>query len=206
MATLEGPVLCSSVAHLKITRVPTATAFAGNHFTKRGGSSFWGFTCNYRGIDSVSFGKSIWNSKRLSICCSSSSSDNNGNTAGNFSERDGDYVDCSVMEAGKFSFFPITWFQFRSRTISCKSIVQYMVIFRHFVHFIRPLTVISIQFLCWTQHLICHITGSKSDREVSKFCVFNFGFCVFCCISGSEEGIRECDNKNAWWSKSEVYI
>jgi len=99
MATLEGPVLCSSVAHLKITRVPTATAFAGNHFTKRGGSNFWGFTCNYRGIDSVLFGKSIWNSKGLSICCSSSSSDNNGNTAGNFSERDGDYVDCSVMEA-----------------------------------------------------------------------------------------------------------
>ncbi|KAF3341899.1 bifunctional nuclease 2-like isoform X1 [Carex littledalei] len=98
MATLEGPVLCRPIAHLKITRIPTAIAFAGSHFTKRG-SSFWGFTCNYRGIDSVSFGKSIRNRKGLSICCSHSSSDDNGSTAGNFGERDGDYVDCSVMEA-----------------------------------------------------------------------------------------------------------
>ncbi|XP_078169662.1 bifunctional nuclease 2-like [Carex rostrata] len=100
MATLEGPVLCRPVAHLRSMRVPTAIAFAGSHFTKRGGSSFWGLTCNYRGIDSVSSGKSIRNSKGLSICCSfSSSSDDNGSMAGNFGDRDGDYVDCSVMEA-----------------------------------------------------------------------------------------------------------
>lgn len=102
MATLEGPVLCRPVAHLKSTRLPTAATFAGSHFTKRG-SSFWGFTCNYRSIDSVPFGKSIRNSKGLSICCSfSSSSDDNGSTAGNFSGRDGDYVNSSVMEAGNF--------------------------------------------------------------------------------------------------------
>jgi hypothetical protein len=104
MATLEGPALCRPVAHLKSLRLPTATVFAGNHFSKRG-SNFWGFTCNYRSIDSVSFGKSIRNSKGLSICYSfSSSSDDNGSMAGNFSERDGDYVDSSVMEAGNFCF------------------------------------------------------------------------------------------------------
>ncbi|KAJ1704560.1 hypothetical protein LUZ63_004339 [Rhynchospora breviuscula] len=103
MATLEGPVLCRRpVAHLKNTRVPTVAALVGSHFTKKG-SSFWGFTCKSRGIvgfDSLSFAKSIRNSKGLSICCSySSSSDDNGSMAGNFSERDGDYVDSSVMEA-----------------------------------------------------------------------------------------------------------
>ncbi|KAJ3709286.1 hypothetical protein LUZ61_012991 [Rhynchospora tenuis] len=102
MATLEGPVLCRPVAHLKNTRVPTVTALVGSHFTKKA-SSFWGVTCKSRGIvgfETLSFAKSIRNSKGLSICCSySSSSDDNGSMAGNFSERDGDYVDSSVMEA-----------------------------------------------------------------------------------------------------------
>jgi hypothetical protein len=115
MATLERPVLCRPVAHLKSMRLPTSTAFAGSHFTKRG-SNFWGFTCNYRSIDSVSFGKPIRNSKELSICYSfSSSSDDNGSMAGNFSKRDGDYVDSSVMEAG-ISAFSIALFCLRVKS------------------------------------------------------------------------------------------
>src|SRR5690348_13276010 len=104
MATLEGLVLCRPVAQLKSMRLATATTFAGSHFTKRG-SSFWGFTCNYRSIDSALYGKSIRNSKGLSICCSfSSPSDGSGSMAGNFSDRDEDYIDSSVMEAGNFRF------------------------------------------------------------------------------------------------------
>ncbi|KAJ4731370.1 Bifunctional nuclease 1 [Rhynchospora pubera] len=104
MATLEGPapVLCRPVAHLKNTRVPTVTALLGTHFTNKA-TTFWGFTCKSRaivGFDSISLAKSTTNSKGFSICCSySSSSDDNGSMAGNFSDRDGDYVDSTVMEA-----------------------------------------------------------------------------------------------------------
>ncbi|KAJ4757050.1 Bifunctional nuclease 1 [Rhynchospora pubera] len=104
MATLEGPapVLRRPVAHLKNTRVPTVTALLGTHFTNKA-TTFWGFTCKSRaivGFHSISLAKSTTNSKGFSICCSySSSSDDNGSMAGNFSERDGDYVDSTVIEA-----------------------------------------------------------------------------------------------------------
>ncbi|KAJ3683449.1 hypothetical protein LUZ60_013676 [Juncus effusus] len=98
MATLEGPVLYRPVTHQKqSTKLFTNTPLAKKPFTLRGSNLWGGFSCKSKGT----LGNSLknTNNKSLSVCHSFSSSSDNGNLAGNFSESDEDYIDSSVMEA-----------------------------------------------------------------------------------------------------------
>jgi hypothetical protein len=98
---MEGPVLCRPAMQAKL---PAAAALVNNSLTKSGqlGTALFGAISKYRNISRFISPISQPSTKNIGPCCSfSSSSDGNGYMAGNFSESDEDYVNSTVLEAGK---------------------------------------------------------------------------------------------------------
>ena len=103
MGILEGPVICRSVVDRKHTRVSVPLLKTPLAKTRLLGSGFWGWKGKCRGtirVGAPSYAPS--ERKHGAVTCSfSSSSDGNGSMAGNFNESDEDYLNSSVIEAGK---------------------------------------------------------------------------------------------------------
>lgn len=102
MGTLQGPVICRPVVHVKNGRFPRP--LINSSLTTMGGlltSGFWGSRKKCRFMIRVgSLSYQQYDRKNGLICCNfSSSSDGNGSTAENFSSSDEEYVNSSVIEA-----------------------------------------------------------------------------------------------------------
>lgn len=103
MGILEGPVSCHPVVNAKHAGVFVPLINTAFRKTRTLGSGFWGLKGKSRDMIMVgSRSYSPFERKRGAVWCSfSSSSDGNGSKARNFYESDEDYVNSTVLEAGK---------------------------------------------------------------------------------------------------------
>lgn len=104
MGSLQGPVVCPNIRakHAGFCSLPINRSLMAFSF-RRG--ELWGFT-GINGLNaklpSISH-KGCARKCKTSRCSFSSSSDDNGSTAENFNEKDEEYVESSVVEAGMIS-------------------------------------------------------------------------------------------------------
>lgn len=96
MASIQGPVVCP-VVHSKQTGVYSAPVDSPLLKAKLIGSAFWG-SKGLSGVANVSYRKNLRNHRPIRSSFSSSS-DGSGSMAENFSEKNADYVNSSVVEA-----------------------------------------------------------------------------------------------------------
>lgn len=98
MASIQGPVVCP-VVHAKQT---VDSPLLKPKLIRTG---FWGFKGLNNGAANVTYPRNSKNFRPIR-CTFSSSSDGNGSMAENSSEKNADYVNSSVVEAGNFFSFP----------------------------------------------------------------------------------------------------
>lgn len=103
MGILDGPVICRPVANAKHAGVFVPLVNTALRKARILGSGFWGSKGKCVGMIRVGVPSyAPFERKHRAVRCSfSSSSDGNGSMAGNFNVSDADYVNSSVIEAGK---------------------------------------------------------------------------------------------------------
>lgn len=97
MSTLQGPVVCPSVRGKQggVHAVPAVDGPLMKAKIHRSG--IWG----YKGINSHRVRVRNQHGSKIVTCSFSSSSNGNGSMAESFNENDSDYVNSSIVEAGK---------------------------------------------------------------------------------------------------------
>lgn len=98
MASIQGPVVCP-VVHAKQTGVYSVPVDSPLLKAKLVKSGFLGVKGLTNGIANVGYRQNLKNLRPIR-CSLSSSSDGNGSMAENSSEKNADYVNSSVVEAG----------------------------------------------------------------------------------------------------------
>lgn len=103
MGILDGPVICRPVGNAKHAGVFVPLVNTALRKARILGSGFWGSKGKCVGMIRVVVPSyAPFERKHRAVRCSfSSSSDGNGSMAGNFNVSDADYVNSSVIEAGK---------------------------------------------------------------------------------------------------------
>jgi len=103
MASLKGPVVCPSV-HPKVAGFCTLPMI-GPMNVRCVRTEFWGLKEFKRSF--LSYHINTRKSKTVVHCSLNSPSSDGGSMAESFNEKDEDYVNSSVIEAGMFSYYKL---------------------------------------------------------------------------------------------------